>query len=132
MDGDHDDRVVQYLLDELPAADRDAFEDEYLGGREAHARLLAIETELIDRYCADMLPPARRERFEQRYLATEEGRERVEFARTLHGYGQREREGAPAPIARRGLHLPERWAGWAAVVIAAITAVVAFQQQQKS
>ena len=115
MIGPDDDRAVRYLLDELPEADREAFEDQYFDDEQAYGGLLAAEDDLIDRYCEGALTPGQRERFEKKYLATAEGRERVEFARALKRLGA-----APAATAAAAGRTASRWLPWAAVLLAAL------------
>lgn len=119
-----DERAVRYLLDELPEADREAFEDEYFGDEELYGELLAAEDDLIDRYCEGALAEEQAARFEQRYLATSEGRERVEFARGLKRLAAAPSEAAPAPVASVPAHAALRWLPLAAVLLAALAAVV--------
>jgi hypothetical protein len=116
MDRDED-RAVRYLLDELPAADREAFEEQYFGDEEAYAALLAAEDELIDRYCEGGLGDPLRGRFEHRYLATPEGRERVEFARALKRRASERPAVSRLPDAPAGPRTAPRWLPWAAVVL---------------
>jgi hypothetical protein len=81
--GAHDDRLVRYLLGELPPEEQERLEAEFFARDEAFHDLLAAEDDLIDAYCGGGLAGPLRERFEARYLRTDEGRERVEFARAL-------------------------------------------------
>jgi hypothetical protein len=122
MTGVDDDRAVRYLLDELPEADREAFEDEYFGEEGVYGALLAAEDDLIDRYCEEGLTPDQRARFEQRYLTTAEGRERVEFARALKRLGERP-SGRPAPLPAAPTRTVVRWLPWAAVLVTALGAL---------
>src|SRR5262245_7513460 len=126
MTGRVDDRGVRYLLDELPDADRDAFEDEYFSDDVVYGDLLAAEDDLIDRYCQGALAAALRQRFEQRYLSTAEGRERVEFARALLRHGAAKRPASPSPASRTTL----RWLAVAAAVGLAFTTLVTLAMQQ--
>jgi len=127
-----DDRAVRYLLDELPAEERDVFEDEYFDDGEAHAALLAAEDDLIDRYCEGTLPGEQRQRFEERYLATPEGRERVAFASALVRYAAAHRAPAPAEAPRAPVrHALRLGLAWAAAILLAATAVVALLGAQR-
>jgi hypothetical protein len=129
MTGRDDDRAVRYLLDELPEADREAFEDEYFGEEGVYGALLAAEDDLIDRYCEDGLTPDQRARFEQRYLTTEEGRERLEFARALKRLGQRPSGQPPGTVPAVSARAALRWLPWAAVLVTALGALVFIRLQ---
>jgi len=131
MSGRDDDRAVRYLLDELPAEERDVFEDQYFDDAEAHAALLAAEDELIDRYCEGTLPADQRQRFEERYLATPEGRERVAFASALVRYAAAHRAAPAAPSRAPVRHALRLGLAWAAAILLAATAVVALLGAQR-
>ncbi len=86
--GENEERMIAYLLGELPEAESVQIEEEYLADEEALASLLAIEAELYDAYAGDNLSPERRRRFEEKFLATPAQRQRLEFSRALLQYPQ--------------------------------------------
>jgi hypothetical protein len=118
----HDDRRIQYLLDEMSQLDRAIFEDEYFTSDDEDDLLQAAEDELIDSYARGTLSPERRARFEERYLASPEIRERVAFARWLMDTVA-ERQGLPRPR-RPGAAIGPPAIGWAAGLAAAAVLAV--------
>ena len=75
-----DERIVAYLLKELPDEDMERFEDECFEQESWPAQLDAVEDDLIEDYLRQELAPERRARFEQNYLTTAARRERVRMA----------------------------------------------------
>jgi anti-sigma factor RsiW len=82
-DTEQDERLVQYLLGELPDEERDQLEAEYLGNSELHDELVAVEDELIYAYVGGRLSPSQSSSFERFFLQTHERRSRVDFARSF-------------------------------------------------
>jgi hypothetical protein len=82
-----DEVFVRYLLDELPEADRNRFEDEYLANDAVHEQLLAVEYELIDAYLRGGLSRTERRDFENRYSNTVAGRQKLANARVIANLG---------------------------------------------
>ena len=78
-----DERIVAYLLKELPDEELERFEDECFEQESWPAQLDAVEEDLIEDYLREGLAPERRARFEQNYLATAARRERVRMAAAL-------------------------------------------------
>lgn len=78
-----DERIVAYLLKELPDEELERFEDECFEQESWPAQLGAVEEELIDDYLREGLVPEQRRRFEQNYLTTAARRERVRMAAAL-------------------------------------------------
>jgi methionine-rich copper-binding protein CopC len=78
-----DERIVAYLLKELPDEELERFEDECFEQESWPAQLDAVEEDLIEDYLREGLAPERRTRFEQNYLATAARRERVRMAAAL-------------------------------------------------
>ncbi len=78
-----DERIVAYLLKELPDEELERFEDECFEQENWPAQLDAVEEDLIEDYLREGLAPERRTRFEQNYLATAARRERVRMAAAL-------------------------------------------------
>jgi hypothetical protein len=101
--GEHEERLVGYLLGELEPAEQEAVEESFVGGAEAFQRLLAAEEDLIDTYVAGGLSPERRLRFERHFLeASPERRERVAFARALARWAPAAVPSGPRPTPRTG------------------------------
>ena len=78
-----DERILAYLLKELPDEELERFEDECFEQEGWPAQLDAVEEDLIEDYLREGLAPERRARFEQNYLATAARRERVRMAAAL-------------------------------------------------
>jgi hypothetical protein len=95
-----DERLIAYLLGELPEAESVRLEEQYLADETVFAELRAIEAELYDAYARNSLSPARRRLFEQKLLATPEQRWQLEFSRTLQRVPRTEqRRGRLATVA---------------------------------
>jgi len=78
-----DERIIAYLLEELPEYDLEQFEEECRVQDEwPTEQINLVEGDLIDAYLRDELRPERRQRFEQNYL-TPERLERVIMAAAL-------------------------------------------------
>jgi hypothetical protein len=77
--------IIQYLLNDLPAADEARFEEAYLRDGSLFEQVRALEEELIEDYVMGNLPEYERRRFELHYLASDVRRARVEAARELIG-----------------------------------------------
>ena len=79
-----DERIIAYLLLELPEDERERFEDEcFLEQPSWPAELSLVEEDLIDAYLRNELTPERRERFEKNYLTTEARLDQVAAATAL-------------------------------------------------
>jgi hypothetical protein len=78
-----DERIINYLLKELPEEELEQFEDECFAQERWPSHLNLVEDDLIDDYLRDELPPERRRRFERNYLTTEARRQRVARAAAL-------------------------------------------------
>jgi hypothetical protein len=78
-----DERIIAYLLNELPEEETEQFEDECFAAEDWQEHLVAAEEELIDAYLRDELTPEQRQRFEQHYLTTVARMRRVEVAAAL-------------------------------------------------
>jgi hypothetical protein len=78
-----DERMIAYLLAELPEADLERFEDECFAQESWPDRISVAEDDLIDAYLRDELTPERRQRFERNYLITSARQERVNMAAAL-------------------------------------------------
>lgn len=78
-----DERIIAYLLEELPDDDLEQFEGDCFAQESWPAQIELVEEELIDSYLRNELDPARRRRFEQNYLSTQARHERVSIAAAL-------------------------------------------------
>lgn len=78
-----DERIIAYLLKELPEEELEQFEEECFDQESWPAQLTLVEEDLIDAYLRDELAQERRQCFEQNYLITEARRERVIMAAAL-------------------------------------------------
>lgn len=78
-----DERIIAYLLKELPEEELEQFEDLCFAQESWPAEINLVEEDLIDAYLRKELPQERRQRFEQNYLNTEARQERVMMAAAL-------------------------------------------------
>src|ERR1044071_7501817 len=78
-----DERIIAYLLEELPEDDLEQFEDECFAQESWPTQVNLVEEDLIDSYLRDELTPERRQRFENNYLTTEARQGRVIMAAAL-------------------------------------------------
>lgn len=99
-----DERIIAYLLEELPEDDLERFEDECFAQESWPTQIDLVEEDLIDAYLRDELIPERRRRFEQNYLTTETRHERVSIAAALLRHID-EYSASKAPIAVRPTEL---------------------------
>ena len=112
-----EDRLVRYLLGELPSSDAEALDQQSVGDDALARRLQSIEQDLIDDYVRGALDPSLRDRFIEHYLATEHRRQRLRFAEALFA---RQHTAHPAPAradASRGV--------WPVATAAALVLVTA-------
>jgi hypothetical protein len=73
-----DERIIAYLLEELPEEDMERFEDECFAQESWPTDMInGVEEDLIDAYLRDELTPERRQRFERNYLPPEARQERT-------------------------------------------------------
>jgi methionine-rich copper-binding protein CopC len=75
-----DERIIAYLLEELPAEDLQHFEEECFAQEDGLTEVNLVEGDLIEAYLRNELTPERRQRFEQHYLTTVGRQERVTMA----------------------------------------------------
>lgn len=98
-----DERIIAYLLEELPEEELEQFEDECFAEETWPTQLGLAEEDLIDAYLRGELPEARRLRFERNYLKTQARQERVLMAAALLRHVDQQqaesREAKPAPSA---------------------------------
>ena len=123
MSENHADGLKRYLLgcagpDEADAIERRLFSEDRLYAE----RLAMAEDELIDAYTCGSLDAAERTAFEARFLVTGDRRARLEFARTLSAYAQRQQANPERGWAwLRAPSAVPRWVlGAAAVLVAAL------------
>lgn len=79
-----------YLLGELSDAETEAFDELSFTGENFGADLSAAENDLIDAYLNGDLSGADLKKFESVYFATQHRREKVEFARSLQKFAEKE------------------------------------------
>lgn len=77
-----DERIIAYLLDELPEEEAEQFDQDCFGQAERLEQIDVVEGELIDDYLRNELSPEQRAHFEQNYL-TPARLERVLLAAAL-------------------------------------------------
>jgi hypothetical protein len=88
---DDEDVLRRYLLGRLAPESEEAVEARlFSDDRIFWERLSLVEEELISDYARGALDHEQREEFEQRFLCTDERRAKVEFARALQGYLERQ------------------------------------------
>lgn len=78
-----DERIIAYLLKELPEEELEQFEDSCFAQESWPEEINLVEEDLIDAYLRNELTQERRQRFEQNYLNTEARQERVTMAAML-------------------------------------------------
>ncbi|HKX28209.1 MAG TPA: hypothetical protein VJ302_10975 [Blastocatellia bacterium] len=81
MPGVKDETIRKYLLNDLPEAERERFEEQYFEHDEIYRRMQFLEGELISEYTHGRLTAPERQAFESHHLATLERRQRVETVR---------------------------------------------------
>jgi hypothetical protein len=80
---EQDERIIEYLLGELPEAESSLMEEQYLASQDTFRQMQEIEAELHDAYARGSLSRERRLRFEQQLLATPRQLQRLEFSRAM-------------------------------------------------
>lgn len=78
-----DERIIAYLLKELPEEEAERFEEQCFEQESWPARISLVEEDLIDEYLRDELQPEQRQHFELNYLTTAARQERVCVASAL-------------------------------------------------
>lgn len=104
------DPVIQYLLHEMPEAERAAFAERLFTEPELYERVQMAEAELLDAYVRHQVSRRERGRIEQYLLNSEGQRRKLAFAAALD---------AALPHPKR-MHLP-----WAAIAAAAALVLMA-------
>lgn len=104
-----DERIIAYLLEELPEEDSKRFEEECFAQESWPDQISLVEDDLIDGYLRGDLTPEQRRRFEQNYMTTPARQERVRAAAVLMRYADERKASdlpAVAPPSPRG------WSKW--------------------
>jgi methionine-rich copper-binding protein CopC len=78
-----DERIIAYLLKELPEGDAEQFEEQCFEQESWPAQISLVEDELIEDFLRRKLTPEQHQRFEQNYLTTAARQERVGVAAAL-------------------------------------------------
>jgi hypothetical protein len=78
-----DERILAYLLKELPEGELEQFENECFDQETWPEQINLVEEDLIDDYLHAELPPQQSQHFEQNYLTTPARLERVRLAAAL-------------------------------------------------
>lgn len=78
-----DERIISYLLKELPEEELQQFEDECFAQESWPPQIGMVEGDLIDAYLRDELTQEQRQHFEQNYSTTEARQERILLAAAL-------------------------------------------------
>ena len=120
-----EERIIAYLLEELPEAERERFEDECLTAEEWPEEISLAEESLIDGYLRGELTPIQRANFEQNYLTTTARAEKLVNAKALLRHAdQRQKQNTRAAEITWG----QRWdafrGGWRLALAAAAFALV--------
>jgi len=129
-----DERIIAYLLEELPEEEAERFEEECFAEETLTEQVLLVEEDLIDDYLRGRLPPEQRRRFERNYLTTAARVERVRIAAALLRQVDAVEAGVETPLAAPSApqtwrrRMSDLWKGrpWAlrtAVVLAVVTIV---------
>jgi hypothetical protein len=92
------DAAIRFLLGEMPAEERERFENESIQDDDLFRRVAETENDLIDLYAMGTLSPSERERLERSFLADPERRKRLPFAQALAAL--------PSPETSTSVHPP--------------------------
>lgn len=131
-----DERLVRYLLGQLPEGEVEKVEEASIVDDTIAARLRCLENDLVDAYVSGTLDPRTRERFESYYLASPLRRRKVQFAKRFLTAADRAavrrdvmiatatapRESTPVSPTRRGAVARTAWRsklGWPLLAAAA-------------
>lgn len=94
-----DERIIAYLLKELPEEELEQFEDECFAQERWPSQINLAEEDLIDAYLRGELTQEQHQRFEQNYLTTEARQERVLMAAAILRHVDERQTAAETPIA---------------------------------
>lgn len=112
-----DERIIAYLLDELPEEEAEQFDRDCFGRADRLEQINVVEGDLIDAYLRDELSPEQRQHFEQNYL-TPARLERMLMAAALLRHVDAPPEGAVAAVtgqtneSRRARRSIPFWNSW--------------------
>ena len=119
-----EERIIAYLLEELPEAERERFEDECFAAEEWPDEISLAEEALIDGYLRGELTPAQRANFAQHYLTTPAREEKLIHAKALLRHADERQKRGPA---EEKITWSESWrafwSGWR-VAFAALALIV--------
>jgi hypothetical protein len=115
---EQEERLVRFLLGDLPPAEQVEIEDRLFEDREFLDELSAAGDDLIHAYLTDSLSADDRARFEAHFLASPLRRERFNFVRGLVATA-REASAADAPLHEKGLAAQWWWTLAAALLLVA-------------
>lgn len=130
-----EERIIAYLLEELPEEELRQFEDECFAEKSWPQLIGLVEEDLIDAYLRDELTPEQRQRFERNYLTTEARQDRVLMAAALLRHVDEQQTAAqPAAAAApptgqtrlgrlRAFWVSRTWALRAAAALAAVVVI---------
>jgi hypothetical protein len=105
-----EERIVAYLLEELPTEELERFEDECFAQETWPDEIYLVEEDLIDDYLRNLLTPQQRLHFEQNYLTTAARLGRVRKAAALIRHVDEHLPAAPAIAAESPIK--QTWAEW--------------------
>src|ERR1700758_3504068 len=88
-----DQRMIEYLLGELPRDQALLLEERYFHDGEYFESLQALEHELIRDFVNDEMAPDLRERFERRYRSSRDLAEKIAFVEAIRSEAGKLREG---------------------------------------
>jgi hypothetical protein len=120
-----DEILIRYLLGASPDEEEERLDELSITDVEFSWRLKAAENDLVDAYLRDELSAETVQRFESFYLASPLRREKVEFARTLLLFQERESQPHTMDWFSTALLIP-RWAAVAAAGIVMIASVLLY------
>jgi hypothetical protein len=99
--------MMRFLLGEMPAQERAAFEDQYIKDTDLFQRLVELENDLIDLYAMEALSMPERERLEHSFLADPDRRKRLSFAQALVNHPDDETPTLSSELLKGGI-----WPRW--------------------
>jgi hypothetical protein len=104
-----EERIIAYLLHDLPEAERERLEDECFDADAWPAEIALAEETLIDDYLRGALTQTQRQRFEQHYLTTPAREQKVALAAALLRHVDEQNAALPATPQ---VSWPERLRSW--------------------
>jgi cell division protein FtsB len=104
--------ITQYLLGTLSEAETERFDELSVADDEFADLVRAAEKDLVDAYVQGELTGAELEQFKAFYLASPLRREKVEFARTFHGWVEKNESAQAEEVTPRGRVKPRSASGW--------------------